>query len=152
MENTTRNNMITVENTRIFGRNFSGEEKRFNPAGKRTFCLALPFTLGQEMEQTGWNVKFSQPLDPTDEPGAYVPVEVSFNGRPPKIFIIDSTGKHQINEETVNTLDWLDIRSVDATINGFTWDDHGTARIKAYLRELYIIPDESPLDRKYNQM
>ncbi|NMC58666.1 MAG: hypothetical protein GYA51_04660, partial [Candidatus Methanofastidiosa archaeon] len=41
---------IIVENARIAFRNFSGKEGKYNPAGRRNFCVFLDPKTAEELE------------------------------------------------------------------------------------------------------
>ena len=45
---------IRIEGARIGFRNFSGEEGRFNPKGRRNFCVFLEEDIAKDMEKEGW--------------------------------------------------------------------------------------------------
>ncbi len=61
MPNVTSN--ISIEHARIGFRNFSGDAGKFNPAGKRNFCVFLEHDLGLTLQEDGWNVRWLQPRD-----------------------------------------------------------------------------------------
>ena len=47
------NKNIIIENARIGFRNFSGNAGKFNPEGRRNFCVFLEYDLGKVLEQDG---------------------------------------------------------------------------------------------------
>lgn len=55
-------NNITIENAHVMFRNFSGEESKFNAAGKRNFCVQLDSKLADDLEKDGWVVKRREPI------------------------------------------------------------------------------------------
>ena len=65
---------ITIEGARIVFRNFSGKEGRFNPPGKKNFCVLLDNELASNLKDDGWNVKWLKPREEDDEPQAYIQV------------------------------------------------------------------------------
>ena len=142
-------NTLTIENAKIAFRNFSGKEGKFNPAGRRNFCLFLDDDLALKMEQDGWNIKTLVPKNDDDEPQKYVQVTVAFGKILPKIVLITHSGKTMLNEDTVNILDWAEIENVDLMINPSEWEVGGKKGIKAYLKSMYITIVEDELEEKY---
>lgn len=141
---------ITFEGVRIGFRNFSGAEGKFNRAGDRNFVIFLETAEAEQLASEGFNIKYLKPRDEQEEPQAYLAVKVNFRGRPPKIMMVTSKGKTPIGEDTVNILDWADLRSVDLIINSFEWEVNGKTGITAYLKSMYATLEEDDLDRKYS--
>lgn len=143
---------LTLENARIVFRNFSGVEKKFNPAGRRNFCVLLESELAHLMEEDGWNVKWLQPRDEEEEPQAYIQVAVNYNNRPPRIVTITTRGQTNLTEETVGILDWAELITVDLTVRPYLWEVNGKHGIKAYCKSLYATLEEDRLADKYNNI
>ena len=55
------NTNIRIENAKIRFRNFSGKEGRFNPAGRRNFCVFLDDDTANDLKDEGWNIKWLNP-------------------------------------------------------------------------------------------
>ena len=143
---------LTLENARIVFRNFSGVEKKFNPAGRRNFCVLLESELAHLMGEDGWNVKWLQPRDEEEEPQAYIQVAVNYNNRPPRIVTITTRGQTNLTEETVGILDWAELITVDLTVRPYLWEVNGKHGIKAYCKSLYATLEEDRLADKYNNI
>jgi len=84
--------------------------------------------------------------------GRYLPVSVNFKGRPPRIVLITSRGRTNLDESTVEMLDWADIINVDLIIRPYEWTVNNKSGVKAYLQSIYATIDEDPLEVKYNQL
>ena len=78
-------------------------------------------------------------------------MEVSYRARPPKIVCIPDITKRRvyITEQTVDSLDYVEILNVDLTINPYVWEANGNTGVKAYLGTMYVTIAEDPLDAKY---
>lgn len=143
------NKNIVIENAKIAFRNFTGKEGKFNPAGRRNFCVFIDSDLGQTLEEDGWNVRWLDPKDEYSEKQAYLQVAVSFDNIPPKIILISSKGKSQLDEESVNLLDWAEIENVDLIIRPYNWSVTGKSGVKAYLKSMYVTLVEDEFESKY---
>lgn len=132
-------------------RNFAGKEGRYNKAGDRNFCLLLNPEDADEMLKDGWNVRFLDPRDEGDEPTPYIQIKVGFGGkgRPPKIVLVTKRGKTQVDEETVNTLDWAEIEKADIAINPYHYEVNGKSGVKAYLKTMYVTIAEDDFEERY---
>lgn len=143
---------IKMENARIIFRNFSGKASRFNPEGTRNFCLVIEdLELVDRLKADGWNVKATKPRDPDDDPLYYIPVAVSYANIPPKIFMITSNNKNLLNEETVGTLDYAEIKNIDIIVSPYSWEVNGKGGIKAYCKTMYVTIEDDPFADKYNR-
>lgn len=143
---------IVLENARIGFRNFSGKEGRYNPAGRRNFCVFLDNQFAKELLKDGWNVRFLEPKDPKDEKQAYLQVTVSYAHIPPKIIAITSNNKTVLDEQTVNILDWAEIENVDLIVRPYNWEVGGKSGVKAYVKAMYITLVEDEFEAKYRDV
>lgn len=143
---------LSVENARIIFRNFAGKEGKFNPAGKRSFCLLLDEETAERLSDQGWNVKTLAPRDPDDDPQPYVQVAVQFGNYPPNIYLISGDKKTKLDEDTVSVLDYAEIENVDLIINPSRWEMSGKSGIKAYLKTLYVTIVENEFEKKYRDL
>lgn len=140
---------IVIEGARIGFRNFNGEEGRFNPAGRRNFCVFLDEDIAKELENQGWNIRYLQPRDDGDDPQAYLQVAVSYRNFAPKVILVSGRGKSQLNEETIGLLDWAEIENVDLIIRPYNWEVSGKNGVKAYLKTMYVTLVEDEFEKKY---
>lgn len=140
---------IIIEDADIGFRNFSGAEGKFNPAGRRNFCVFLEPEVGKDLEEDGWNVRWLQPREEDDDPRPYLPVAVNYDNIPPKIVLITSRGKTILDESMVGMLDWAEIKLVDLIIRPYNWEMNGKSGVKAYVKSLYVTIKEDELEQKY---
>lgn len=140
---------IVVENAVIKFRNFSGKEGKFNPQGRRNFCVFLDEEVAKTLEKDGWNIRWLQSKDEEEPDQAYLQVAVSYENVPPKITLISSKGKTILTEDSVNVLDWAEIKEVDLIIRPYNWDVNGKSGVKAYVKSMYVTIAEDEFESKY---
>jgi hypothetical protein len=140
---------ISIENARIVYRNFSGEAGKFNPAGRRNFCVILEQDIAKKLAEDGWNIKYLKPKDEGDVPTPYLQVSVSYDNIEPKIILVSGRGKTKLNSETVGILDWAEIDTVDLLIRPYNWTVSGKGGVKAYVKSMYVTIVEDEFERKY---
>lgn len=144
------NNNITIEGAKIMFRNFSGKESKFNPAGKRNFCLMLEPELANQLVADGWNVRYLKAREEGDEDQPYLPVSVSFDPIKPNIFMVTSKNKIELFEDTVGQLDYAEITNVDLILRPYNWEVNGKSGVKAYVKTMYVTIEEDIFANKYN--
>lgn len=147
---------IVLEDVRITFLNFSGEAGRFNAKGDRNFNLLLDDEdLVAAMIADGFNVRFLQPRVEGDPLQPTIEVKVKYKKRdgtrtrPPKVVLITSRGKTNLDEDMVSVLDYAQIKNVDLIINPRRWEVSGRRGISAYLKSIYVTIVEDPLEMKY---
>lgn len=147
-------NTVMMEGVRIIFRNFSGKEGQYNREGDRNFAVLLDEKIATAMTEDGWNIKWLRPRDEEEEqaPQAYLPVSVNFKGRPPRIVLVTSRGRSNLDEDSIEMLDWVDIINVDLIIRPYEWTVNGKSGVKAYLQSIYVTIEEDPLEIKYSEL
>lgn len=146
---------VLMEGVRIIFRNFSGKEGQYNRAGDRNFAVLLDEKVATDMSEDNWNVKWLKPQEDDDNdstPQAYLPVSVNFKGRPPRIVLITSRGRSNLDESSVEMLDWADILNVDMIVRPYEWTVNDKTGIKAYLQSIYVTIEEDALEMKYSEL
>lgn len=147
-----KQNKLNIANAELIFRNFSGEESKYNPAGKRNFCVFLDQPTAEMLQELGWNIRWSKPRDPDDTSRPYVQVTVSYKNYPPRIVMITGKKKELIPEERVHILDWAEIENVDLTIRPYSWLVNNKGGVKAYLNSMYVTIVEDAFEAKYSDI
>ena len=143
--------IISIENARIRFLNFSGKAGRYNPEGRRNFCVLIDDDLADKLIEDNWNVKYLQPREEDEKPQAYLQVAVNFDNFPPKIVLITSGGKTRLDEDSVNILDWAEISNVDLIIRPYNWEVNGKRGRSAYLQALNVIQNIDRFAARYQK-
>ena len=153
-----KRNLLEIENAKLIFKNFAGRERKspknpnqvINRAGQRNFCIIIEGEEAERLKADGWNVKSYESGDEYDEPLYYIPVTVEYEkGYPPTVWMITKHNRTMLNAETIDALDYADIKTADIRINPSAWEVNGKAGIKAYLQEMYVVIEEDRFAEKY---
>lgn len=161
------NDTVVMEGVRMIFRNFRGEPGPFNQDGAKNFGVVLPENIAEAMAADGWNVKTLNPRDeeieenPEADGTPWLPVKLGYGkGKPPLVVQITDRGRTNLTEETVDVLDWVEVRRdeqtgldmVDLIVRPYHYNVRGSQGIAAYLQSLYVTINEDPLAVKYGEL
>lgn len=145
---------IIQENAKIVHRNFAGATSTYNPTGKRTFSLVIEDPeLAAKLIDDGWLVKrFKNARNDGEEPGYFLPVQVSYKAYPPKIYIVNKDNVRLLREDEIKEIDDFEIANVDLDVRPYCWEVRGESGVTAYLKSMYITIVEDVFADKYPQI
>jgi hypothetical protein len=142
--------ILQVDDARIIHRNFAGAGSEFNAEGSRNFSLVIEDReVADALVEEGWNVKIRERED-GEPPFMFLPVKVKFNERGPAVVLISGDSQKELNEDTVEMLDYIDILKVDLDIRPYDWTLRGgkTGRT-AYLQKMYVTQELDRFAERY---
>ena len=145
---------VTLFDVRLIFKNFSGKAGMFNAEGERSFGIALPQDIADNMRALGWPVKELKAREEGDFPQPYISVKVKYtpNSRPPKATLVTSKGKTPLDESLISTIDYADITKADVILRAFNYDFNGNQGVTAYLNSVFVTIREDELDMKYSEV
>lgn len=128
-------------------RNFRGEKRKFNDAGRRNFNLVIPDEYLQLVTEMGCNVKELAPRDDDGEqPIHFVKVNVAYGQYPPQLFLVSRRNKKELLEDELGLLDGAYFGNVDMVIRTYHRDE---ASCSLYLNRGYFTIQQDPITAKY---
>lgn len=140
--------LLNIEDAKIIWTNFSGEATKFTREGEQYFTLLIPTeemyeALKNDVNDDGvaWNVKYSEPRTPDEEPFIRMKVKVKFNEYGPKVYLKSGNSTTELNAETIKCLDRMAMSRVDMYIRPFDGIANGAPFRAAYLQSMHVTQD-----------
>lgn len=143
--------ILQIDDAKIIYRNFTGVGSKYNREGDRNFAVVIPDKkLADRLIADGWNVKIKPPRDEDDAPFMFLPVKVKFNDRGPQVYLKSSGPKPiELDEESIECLDNIDIMGVDLDIRPYDWEVNGKTGRTAYLQSIHVVQEIDRFAERY---
>lgn len=143
--------ILQIDDARITYRNFSGVGSKFNREGDRNFAVIIPDQeVADALVEAGWNVKIKPPREEGDTPFMYLPVKIKFNDRGPNVYLKTGSRLNELDEESIDVLDNVDILCVDLDIRPYDWDVNGKTGRTAYLQSIRVTQQVDRFAEQYD--
>ena len=131
-------------------RNFRGEKRKFNDAGKRSFNLVIPDEYIDLLTDMHCNVKELAPRDDDgEEPLRFVKVNVAFGKYPPHLYLCTKRNKKELLEDELGLLDGAIFSNVDMVIRTYHKDENSCS---LYLNTGFFTIKTDPITSKYEDL
>lgn len=134
--------ILSLNNSRIIFRNFSGVESKYNRAGDKNFAVLIEDEeVADQLIADGWNVKKRPPREEGDTPYMYLPVKVKFGTNPrlnPNIYLKTNGRMVKLDEESCSCIDNISILNVDMDIRPYDNVVNGKEYRSAYLQGMCV--------------
>jgi len=145
-----RMHTVTLEDIKIVKQNFAGREvPPYNPEGRRNFLALIPDEKAEAMRDDGWKIGRLKPFEEEEVGPCFLPVHVRFDPHPPRIVLMSSHGKTDLEERDMKMLDVLTFSRIDLIVNPYMWDANGNSGVKAYVKTLFLTMEPDELEEKY---
>lgn len=160
--------ILQIDNARIIYRNFEGRGDKFNREGDRNFALVIEdayinkesnITAAEDIVEilrkdvnrlgVGWNVKVKPRRDEDETPLMFLPVKLKFTDRGPSIYLRANGNMTELDEESVEMLDKIDILNVDLDIRPYDDEINGRPFRAAYVHSICVTQDVDRFKAKY---
>lgn len=143
---------LRLDGARVIFKNFRGQKGIYNSDGSRTFSLVIEDPArAADLMDLGWALKPLKDEDGNVE-AYHLPVKINFDSRqPPRVYKVSMSNSTQVqlDEKTIDMLDYLPIDYVDIILNPYQWTVNKESGVKAYCQSMYVIIEEDELDLKY---
>ena len=150
---------VTIKDVELLNgpfRNFSGEERGKNAAGKRNFCIKIDDDLAEKMKEDGFHIKILQPREEGDEACYFLKINIKPESKyPPEIYLLkekEGSEKYLVNVPLDNIrsqrrLDGKKIKYAEIRFHGWEYDPNED--LTADLDELILEVEDTSLASAY---
>lgn len=149
-------NILQIDNVDgrdIIFKNFEGRGDTFNREGDRNFSLRLrdPDTV-DELLELGWKVKIKDGREDDEGPFMRLPIKVKFTEYGPNVYLWTGNRRNELDEESIRTLDQIEIDHVNMDIRPYDWNINGRTGRTAYLQTIEVFQRVNRFDERYARM
>lgn len=130
--------ILQIDDAMIIYRNFAGVGSKFNREGDRNFSVLIENEDDADaLIEAGWNVKIKK-----DEEGnvirMHLPVKIKCSDRGPNVYLRTGSRVNELDEESMECLDHIDILGADLDIRPYDWEVNGKTGRTAYLQGIRV--------------
>lgn len=131
---------VLIDDAKITWTNFAGRKDDYNRNGDREFTVIVDDPdIAEELMARGCNLKIKHPEDRNEPPRMTFKVKVSYRFGAPAVYLDNGRNVVNLTEDTIGTLDRIDIERVDMDIYfGKEWTNNGTTARTAYLDKIMV--------------
>ena len=131
--------ILQIDDATIIYRNFAGVGSKFNREGDRNFSVKIENEDdANALIEAGWNVKIKPPREDGDAPFMHLPVKIKCSDRGPRVYLRTGSRVNELDEESMECLDHIDILGVDLDIRPYDWEVNGKTGRTAYLQGIRV--------------
>ena len=128
-----------IDGRDIIFKNFEGRGDKFNREGDRNFSLRINNRdTADALIAQGWNVKIKPARDEDEDDFMRLPIKVKFTDYGPKVYLWTGNTRNELDEETIECLDNIEIESVNMDIRPYDWNVNGASGRTAYLQVIEV--------------
>lgn len=141
---------LKFEDARIVFKNFSGKPDAFKNTNRCFNVVISDHEFAEQLLADGWNVKRFKVDENNPDPDYHLQCVLNYDSsNPPRVVLVSGGNKTTLDEESVGTLDYLDIISVDLIANPYNWTTSDGSGVKPYIQTLYAVAQEDEFAGKY---
>ena len=144
--------ILQIDDARIIFKNFEGRGDKFNREGDRNFSLLIEDeNTANALIKEGWNVKIKPGREEGDDPFMRLPVKVKFTDYGPNVYLVTGNRRNELDEESIDCLDNIEIESVDMDIRPYDWEVNGRTGRTAYLQSMEVVQRIDRFAARYSE-
>ena len=142
---------LQIDNARITYRNFEGRRTEYNDEGRRNFSVIIESAEDAErLINLGYNVKIKPPRQEGDPAFMTLKVNVSYRYKEPTVILQSGRAMNRLTEDTVRTLDAIEIEDVCMDISPSNWSTAGRSGLSAYLTSIKVVQNLDRFAEEFN--
>jgi hypothetical protein len=148
--------ILQIDDARIIRRNFAGRQEMYNAEGERNFLLVIPEqdiadALINDLNEfgVGWNVMIKDAREEGEPPFMFLTVKVKFNAKGPNIYLISGNKRVELDENTIDILDDIDIQHVNLDIRAYDGEGRFGPFRSAYLHSMEVYQEVDRFAARY---
>lgn len=130
---------------------FDGRQDTFNDEGDHNFTVIVDEERAQEMMAEGWPIKVMDGREEGDPPEYLLKVKISYRYEAPPIFFIKGDKRYRAGKEDLADIKRATVQQIDVIISPKPWIHGRDTGITAYVKEMYVLINQSRFGEKYSE-